>query len=232
MAILNNCYFYYCHVGTPILKYQKEAMEGFPMGNKEHVVDVLVPAKTFTGLKKKYKGGAPVKAFKEAKTYTAKEFEKAFKVAPPKGKEFLNDDDEYTLLKFRTHASYQDGEPNKNPPSIVGKTTTKDASGQTVGMKVAIGNGSMGGVQYKDEPYVVPKSGSKGMKLKLIRLQILNLIPYEANANEFDMDEDEDEVIGGDDEGFEIDEDEVDEGADGTDESTDGDSKASDDWDE
>ena len=50
-----------------------------------------------------------------------------------------------------------------------------------------------------------------------------------SSMNEFDMDEDEDEVIGGDDEGFEIDEDEVDSSPDNTDESTDA---AKDVWDE
>ena len=231
MAILKNVHFYYCHVGTPILKYQKEAMEGFPMGNKEHVVDVLLPAKTFTGLKKKYKAGAPVKAFKEAKTYTAKEFEKAFKVPPPKGKEFINDDDEYTLMKFRCHAAYQDGEPTKTPPSIVGKSTTKDANGEKVGMNVAIGNGTMGGIQYKDETYTVPKSGAKGISLKLIRLQILDLVPYDANAKEFDMDDEDEDVDKGDEESFEVDEDD-DSGADGTDEASDDSKEADDSWDE
>lgn len=189
----------FCHVGYPVLKYQKQVMEGKPFGNKEYVVDCLIPAKTLKQIRKHYKK-SNVKSLEKIKDYTAKEYEAAFKVKPPTDDKYKNEDGEYSILKFTAPAAYQDGEQNvKAVPKIVGVKSTKgkegiiykDAEGQIVGTQVSVGNGSVVNIHFSERDYTVPNSNSKGIRLQLLGIQIKNLIPYVKDEGGFDIDEEE-----------------------------------------
>lgn len=203
----------YCHVGYPVLAYQKKPMEGFPFGNKQYTVDCLLPAATLKKLLKHYKK-SNVKSLEKIKDYTAKEYEAAFKVKPPKDKKYMNEDGEYSVMKMTAPAAYNDGEQNtKAVPKIVGKSKVngakgpiyKDGEGNVVGVDVAIGNGSLANVHFSERGYTVPDSNSKGIRLQLLGIQVMKLIPYENDEGAFDIEEEESDEE--DNDGFSVDDD-------------------------
>jgi len=184
-VLVTDCYIHYASIKSPRLKMNKKEVKGKPFMNKEYIVDALVPLAQLKTLKKAW--GKKVKAFKEVKELTYEEYEKAFKVAPPEKAGYSDSDDIYRIMKFRVKSHYTDGSPTV-PPRLVGKTPTKDSLGNTVGPKIAIGNGSLANIQLKSRDWSF--EGTQGSTLDLMALQILELISFEDKLD-FDMDEGE-----------------------------------------
>lgn len=198
MALLiQNAVFNYVSIKTPKLEYQKQADPKNEHMNKEYVVDVLMPFASWKKFKKHYK---TVGAIEKAKTYTAEEYEAAFKVAPPSADVYGDDDGDYTVIKFRQRAYYKDSGDATKQPRIVGtkKITNgagdvigyKDAEGQDVGVQIEVGNGSEGMLQFRERTWSF--GGKDGLSLDLVAIQVKKLVPYEAVDDlAFDMEEEE-----------------------------------------
>lgn len=158
--VIFNAFVYYTKIAKPALKYGKKPVAGKPHANREYAVDVLVTEEDYKLLKGKYK---TVKSIKEAKEYTASEFEEQFKVAPPYEAE------NYIVIKFKKSADYQDG--NATPkPSVVGKV------GSGVNASTEIGNGTEAHVQWREREWTY--EGKKGLSLDLAALAVVNLVEY------------------------------------------------------
>lgn len=158
--VVFNAFVYYTKIAKPALKYGKKPVTGKPHANREYAVDVLVTEEDYKLLKGKYK---TVKSIKEAKEFTASEFEEQFKVAPP------YEADNYVVIKFKKSADYQDG--NATPkPSVVGKV------GSGVNASTEIGNGTEAHVQWREREWTY--EGKKGLSLDLAALAVVNLVEY------------------------------------------------------
>ena len=174
-SVIFNAFIYYTKIAKPALKFGKKPTST-PHGNREYVVDVLVTEEDYGKLKKKFK---TVKSIKDAREFDAKEFEEAFKVAPPYEAE------NYIVVKFKKSADYQDG--NATPKPIV-----KAAKGCTerVTVSTEIGNGSEAHVQWKEREWKY--EGKNGLSLDLAALGIVNLVPYSGGETELDFDVEDD----------------------------------------
>jgi hypothetical protein len=205
--VLGNCIFHYARLSKPELMYEREETDN-PMENKQYVIDAIVPAKTYNGLKKTFKN---VKMLKEAKTYTAKEYEEIYKVAPPEGEEWLLDG-EYVRLKFTNKAWYMKSGDATKPPRLVGSVKTGSGTASANGIDIiakdtevdgetifatGVGNGSTGKLCFK--PREFEHKNKKGLCLDLSGVQIINLVEYvmEEDEDEFDYDEGNDDEFGG-----------------------------------
>lgn len=207
--VLFNVNVYYTKIAKPALKYGKKPVAGKPHANREYAVDVLVTEEDYKLLKGKYK---TVKAIKEAKEFTAAEFEEQFKVAPP------YEADNYIVIKFKKSADYQDG--NATPkPSVVGK------KGSGINSSTEIGNGTEAHVQWREREWTY--EGKKGLSLDLAALAVVNLVEYTGGGVPLEFGSDFEEAESSDfGDGF----DEADDAPFSTDESDDsGDSDSSDD---
>lgn len=200
--IINNAVLNYVHIKTPALEYKKQVDPKCDYMNKEYIVDVLMPYSAFKKFRKQYKS---VGAIEKAKTYTAKEYEAAFKVSPPDATIYGDEDGDFTIVKFRKRAYYKNTGDATKQPQVVGVTKLKngagkvvgykDKQGEEVGIKIAVGNGSVGLLQFAERNWSF--GGDKGLNLDLVAIQIQELVPYESADHGFDMDEEE--VAGGDD---------------------------------
>lgn len=192
MAVLKNVYMYYAKIKNPALEYQKEAVQGKPHMNRVCVVDVLVPENVYKALKKKYKG---VKAVKDAREFDAKEFEEAFKVAPP------YEADTYYVVKFKKKTYYKDGNEAQKPKVVGQVGQTKDINGKEISVDVDLGNGTLGHVQFKERTW--DNQFGKGMALDMTAVCIKELVEYVSQGSlEFEFDEDEDDEFGEGSSGF------------------------------
>jgi hypothetical protein len=199
MALLiQNAVFNYVSIKTPKLEYEAKADPKGDHLNKEYVVDVLMPYASWKKFKKHYK---KVGAIEKAKTYNAAEYEAAFKVAPPSADVYADEDGDFTVIKFRQRAYYKDSGDKTKQPRIVGVKnvkngageviSSKDSEGQEVGLKIEVGNGSEGILQFKERTWTF--GGKPGLSLDLVAIQVKKLVPYEG-GDELDFDMEEDEV--------------------------------------
>lgn len=197
MALLiQDAIFNYVHIKTPVLEFEAKADPKVEHMNKEYVVDVLMPFKAWKVFKKHYKN---VGAIKSARTYTAEEYEAAFKVSPPDAKVYADTEGDFTIVKFRQRAYYKDSGDAAKQPRILGTTKVKngagevigykDSEGQDVGTDIAVGNGSLGVLQFRERTWTF--GGKDGLSLDLVKIQVKNLVAYEAadSDDDFDMDE-------------------------------------------
>lgn len=187
MPRINNVVLHYAKIKNPGLEFEAKADPNNAMMNKEYVVDCVIPAKAFKGIKKTFKAVASIK---NARSLTPAEYEDIYKVAPPAGDDYLNADGEINILKFKKKAYYKDGKHTTPVPvqGIVGKN--KDRKGLLVGQDVEIGNGTVANLQFKERPWTF--GGKNGLSLDLVRLQILELVQYQAagDDDEFEYEED------------------------------------------
>lgn len=183
MATIKNVYFYYAKIKNPVLEYQKEAVKDLPHMNRECVVDTLVPETVYKALKRKYK---TVKAVREAREFDAEEFEKAFKVKPPYEAET------YYVVKFKKKTYYKD-ENEAAKPKVVGQVgQVKDINGLAINEDVALGNGTLGHIQFKERTW--DNQFGKGMALDLMALCVKELVEFvEQDTLEFEFDEDDED---------------------------------------
>lgn len=188
--------FNYVHIKTPALEYKKQVDPKCDYMNKEYIVDVLMPYADCKKFRKQYK---MVGAIEKAKTYTAKEYEAAFKVSPPDAAVYADEDGDYTIIKFRKRAYYKNTGDATKQPQVVGVTKLKnsagnvvgykDRNGENVGIDIAVGNGSMGILQFTERSWSF--GTDKGLNLDLVALQVQDLVPYESADHGFDLDEEE-----------------------------------------
>lgn len=192
--IIKDAVFNYVHIKTPVLEFEAKADPAKEHMNKEYIVDVLMPLASWKKFKKHYK---KVSSIEKAKTFTAAEYEAAFKVSPPDAKVYADEDGDYTVIKFRQRAYYVNSGDATKQPQIVGVTKMKngngdvigyaDGEGQAVGVDIAVGNGSVGVLQFRERTWKF--GGKDGLSLDLVALQVTKLVPYEADDLAFDMDE-------------------------------------------
>ncbi len=198
MALLiQNAIFHYVSIKNPKLEFEKKADPALDHMNKEYIVDVLMPYASWKKFKKHYKA---VGAIEKAKSFTAAEYEAAFKVAPPTDEKYQDEAGDFTVIKFRQRAYYKDSKDATKQPQVVGTkkikngagavVSYKDSEGQDVGITIDVGNGSSGILQFRERSWTF--GGKDGLSLDLVAIQIKSLIPYEAKDElDFDMDEEE-----------------------------------------
>lgn len=161
---LENVYFYYVKIAEP-------------------QVDKFDP----TGLTKKY--GAAIclskdqakefkrlKLNKTVKEFTAEEFEKTYKVAPPP--EFANEDDEYFTITFSLNGTYKDGNPI--PEWAQPKTYLLEDGAPVDRSKTLVGNGSKGDIRVKTK-----QSQTGSINTYLHSILVRDLIPVEKRGDEW-----------------------------------------------
>ena len=201
MALLiQNAVMNYVCIKTPKIEFGKKPDPKGEHINKEFIVDVLMPYASWKKFKKHYK---KVGAIEKAKSFTAAEYEEAFKVKPPTDDIYKDEDGDYTLIKFRQRAYYTSNGDATKQPQVVGTKKIKngngeligfkDAEGQDVGIDIEVGNGSVGIVQFRERTWTF--ESKPGLSLDLVAIQVVKLVPYEGSGDElgFDMDEEESE---------------------------------------
>lgn len=191
-SIIKEAYVYYAQLKRPALKWQQKEVKGKPLANKEYVVDALLKADDLDKLVRHYKKKG-VKSVSEVKYLDKEAFTKRFKTEPPTDEAYQTDGD-YAIIKFRKHASYKDGNPTPNPPSVVGFASlgNKSKNGYDItGRDTLIGNGSLVNIEISERSYPIP-AGKKGLAIDLWGIQVIDLIPYEVGGVGF---EDAGEVI-------------------------------------
>jgi hypothetical protein len=202
MALLiQNAIFNYVHIKTPVLEYQAKPDPEKAYMFKEYIVDTLMPYASWKKFKKHYK---KVGAIEKAKTFTAAEYEAAFKVAPPTDEMYQDDDGEFTLIKFRQRAYYKNSEEPTKQPRVLGTKKILNGNGDAIGFKdnldnevstdISVGNGSLGVLQFRERNWEF--GGKPGLSLDLVKIQIKELIPFagsDDNDDDFDMEESQEE---------------------------------------
>lgn len=191
MSVINNVVFNYVKIHKAYPKYGNEP--GCAINDCEYSVDVCLPAETAKKLRKKYK---VIKSVKDMSTFDAEEYKKVFKVDTPDAKVYANADGEYSVMKLKCYAGYNDGTPvpEVKKPRVVGsKTPTTDSNGLEVGRGIEVGNGSTGKVSFVERSWEY--KGKTGLSLDLTGIQVEVLVPYvaktAANVNEFEFEEGE-----------------------------------------
>ena len=111
------------------------------------------------------------------------------KKADPPYKPFIdeNGQEDGIAFKFKMKAKYETrkGDVVKQKPIIV------DSKGNTItDPEFAIGNGSVVRIAYKVRNWNVSSVGC-GITMSPIAVQVLNLVPYSANSDGFDFEEEE-----------------------------------------
>ena len=193
MPVINQVAFNYVKIKTAAPKYGET--QGCSIDKCEYTVQVCIPAATAKALKKhpKYKKIAAIKDMDEV---DAAAYEKTFKVKPPEGDIYPNEDGDFFMLRLSNFAGYKDGTPVPEEliPRVLGSVKkdgqTYDVTGKMVNRQVEIGNGSLGKVSFKERDWEY--NGKKGISLDLTGVQVTNLVEYvskTANVNEFDFDE-------------------------------------------
>lgn len=195
-VMIKDAYVYYAKFKTPSLKYQQEADEEFPFKNKEYVGDFLIPYAQLKSLKKEWR--KTVKAFQSAKGgLSPKAFKEKYKLDTLPPDEYKNEDGEFETIKFRKHASQQDGTPN-DPPTLFGyfKAKGKDKNGLKITQDVLLGNGTSVNVQLTVRK--LKTESGKDVQLDLYGVQVIELVPYQGKEDQFeDHDGDFEEPVDG-----------------------------------
>lgn len=182
--MIKNAYVFYAKFKTPALKYQQQEDRELPYKNKEYVGDFLIPFDQLKALKKEWK--KTVKAFQSSKGgLSPKDFKEKYKVDKLPPKEYLNEDGEYEIIKFRKHASQQDGTPN-DPPALFGyfKAKGRDKNGLKVTQDTLLGNGTLVNVQLTVRK--LKTESGKDQQLDLYGVQVIELVPYQSSGDEFE----------------------------------------------
>lgn len=175
--MIKDAYVYYAKFKTPALKYKQQEDKEFPFKNKEYVGDFLIPYSQLKALKKEWR--KTVKVFQSSKGgISPKLFKERYKVDKLPPKEYLNEDGEYELIKFRKHGAAKDGTPNP-PPELFGYSMSKgvDRNGLKVAQDTALGNGTLVNVQLKVREL---NTEDKDQQLDLFKVQVIELIPYQS----------------------------------------------------
>ena len=170
--VLENVHLYYTMVNPkfPDTSFDKKVWKTSTLVTKE---DVLALRKRYPIVKAFSKG-----VIANNTVESAEEFEEKFKCAPPYEAE------EYYFIEFSTYAAYQDGSINEK--NIVDVINIK--GGKPV--LQSVGNGTLGHIQWKERTF--KHKGKEGLTLDLLRIGVVDLVPYENTAScEFDLEEDE-----------------------------------------
>lgn len=217
-------YVYYAQLASPgAQKFETTEDKDDLLKDKEYVMEVLVKTKELKKLRQKWE--KTVKLLRGNSLYTAEEFEKRFKIAPPTDsayetivEEVDEDDNEYEVTKYETikvrkYSAYHDGNPTRlvqiwgakkargtDRNDVPVSQQTQDKSGKiTGGESTLLGNGTMVKIQLTVRP-LKTKSG-KDLQFDLFAVQVLELVEYVSTETEDGFD-DEDEDFEADVDGF------------------------------
>ena len=222
--IKDDAILYYAQLASPgAQKFETTEDKDNLLKDKEYVMEVLMKTKELKLLRKKY--AKTVKLLRGDSLYTAEEFERRFKVAPPTDsayetivEEIDEDENEYEVTKYETikvrkYAAYNDGNPTRLVQIFGAKKArgtdrndvpvsqqTQDKAGKiTGGESTLIGNGTTAKIQLTVRD-LKTKSG-KDQQFDLFAVQILELVEY-ITTETTDGFDDEDEDFEADVDGF------------------------------